>query len=276
MILSSVFFIFVKRRFEDYKKELEKDYNRLFISLDQAYRNKESNFELLKLDYDRLKEVIDSFSQEAQNSQKELNNEIEEKKLHLESLLREENEKEYKLKEIQDRIDSALETEKQIAELKRKEQEENADRDYYKLQLSPIALDDVKVFRSIEHLISNKEELNKIIWKLGYEKPFNELCNRIMKNGESNCGIYRIVNMENGKAYVGQSSSIKERLRSHVKSGLGVDSKNTPLYNDMRKGDLSNFTFEVLEYCKPAELNDKERFWIEYTTSNIYGYNQKL
>lgn len=179
------------------------------------------------------------------------------------------------LNSVSTRIDSALETEKKIAELKRQEQEEQANLDYYKLQIPAIAINDMKVLRSIENFISSKSELNKIIWKLAYEKPFKELCSRILKPGMS-CGIYKITNQDNGKIYIGQSVSIQDRMKSHIKSGIGIDDKKSLLYDDMRKTDLTNFTFEVVEYCKREELDEKEKFWIKYTSSNIFGYNSTV
>jgi hypothetical protein len=34
-----------------------------------------------------------------------------------------------------------------------------------------------------------------------------------------------------------------------------------------------NFTFEVLSYCTPEELNEKERFYIGFFKSDEWGYN---
>jgi len=45
------------------------------------------------------------------------------------------------------------------------------------------------------------------------------------------------------------------------------------LYSAGLDYDLDSFSFELLEECKPQELNDKEKYFIELYQSNIYGYN---
>lgn len=36
---------------------------------------------------------------------------------------------------------------------------------------------------------------------------------------------------------------------------------------------LDDFSFELLEECKPNELDEKEKYFIELYNSKIYGYN---
>lgn len=89
-------------------------------------------------------------------------------------------------------------------------------------------------------------------------------------------GIYKITNRINGKIYIGQSRDIKTRWKSHQyiafrSTGAGY---NYPLYVDMRKYGLDAFDFEVLEECLIEDLNEKERYWIQYYDSFTRGYNQ--
>lgn len=46
------------------------------------------------------------------------------------------------------------------------------------------------------------------------------------------------------------------------------------MYKIMQSIGIENFSFEVLEYCSAQELNDRERFWIDYYQSQTFGYNQ--
>lgn len=41
----------------------------------------------------------------------------------------------------------------------------------------------------------------------------------------------------------------------------------------MMKDGVENFTFEVLEECARASLNDRETHWISFYHSQEYGYN---
>ena len=73
--------------------------------------------------------------------------------------------------------------------------------------------------------------------------------------------------------YIGQSVNLADRLRAHIKAGLGIDSSNNKLYSAMKQYKVENFTYELIEECKREELNEKERMWIKYFQSERWGYN---
>lgn len=66
---------------------------------------------------------------------------------------------------------------------------------------------------------------------------------------------------------------MSERIRTHIKAGLGIDTPNSILYKAMRKDGVENFSFEIMEYCNPTDLNDREKVWIDYFSSQEWGYN---
>lgn len=45
------------------------------------------------------------------------------------------------------------------------------------------------------------------------------------------------------------------------------------LYAAMMKDGVENFTFEVLEECGRGELNDREKYYIDFYRAQEYGYN---
>ncbi len=89
-------------------------------------------------------------------------------------------------------------------------------------------------------------------------------------------GIYKIQNKINGKIYIGQSVNIDKRFRKHksVYKNPKFKHYHYPLYQDMRKYGLDNFSFEVVEECLEEELNEKEIQYIKYFQSFDFGYNQ--
>lgn len=92
------------------------------------------------------------------------------------------------------------------------------------------------------------------------------------------CGIYKIENKINGKAYIGQSVNIPARWRRHcvVAHNSTMNGYDYPLYKAIRKYGLENFDFSVLEYCELNELNEKEKFYIQKYDAVNNGYNQTL
>jgi len=77
-------------------------------------------------------------------------------------------------------------------------------------------------------------------------KPTSDLCNRLTQ-GKTTCGIYKITSLISLKSYIGQSVNISDRIKQHVKCGLGIDAPATnKLYNLMQEEGVENFTFEIL------------------------------
>lgn len=117
------------------------------------------------------------------------------------------NDKKNELKKIQDeltdltqKLNSAVEANKRAEEIKQKQ-------DFYRLQLTAIDLDEIKRLREVEPYLREKEPLNKVIWKVYYEKPYTDLIGRVVGTG-IHTGIYKITNIENQMCYVGQAVKI--------------------------------------------------------------------
>lgn len=90
-------------------------------------------------------------------------------------------------------------------------------------------------------------------------------------------GIYIIINNLNNKKYIGQSVNIERRLKEHKRRAFNSSLKfyNCPLYLAIRKYGIENFDFLVLEECQKKDLNNREKYWINYyeTNDNLFGYN---
>lgn len=90
-------------------------------------------------------------------------------------------------------------------------------------------------------------------------------------------GIYKIENLINGKVYIGQSKNIKKRWTAHRTNAFNHNSKqyDLALYRSIRKYGLENFSFMVLEETLIEDLDNREKYWIEYYDSHNKekGYN---
>ena len=85
----------------------------------------------------------------------------------------------------------------------------------------------------------------------------------------TNCGIYLITNLINGKQYVGQSIGIAHRWVQHKNS-----KEDYPISKAIRKYGKDNFKFEIIENCLPKDLDKKEKYYIKkYNTVIPNGYN---
>ena len=85
--------------------------------------------------------------------------------------------------------------------------------------------------------------------------------------------IYKIVNKENNKKYIGQTiNNINRRWSAHL-SRSKTDC-NYALYSAIRKYGTDCFKIEILEKCQIKDLDNREKYWIEkYHTFLGEGYN---
>jgi len=82
--------------------------------------------------------------------------------------------------------------------------------------------------------------------------------------------IYKITNMVNGKAYIGQTTRpLKERIKEHYSKDKSL------LYKAVKKYGKSNFEVEIICKCSSLkELGSKEKFFINKLRTLVpNGYN---
>ena len=164
--------------------------------------------------------------------------------------------------------DAAIEDAKRQEEMKTKNK-------FYKLQLSESDLADILELKSIEAKLVRKDVLNKLIYKVYFEKPYTDLIGRVIgKNIKT--GIYKITNTLNQKVYIGQAVNIAERWKQHIKRALGAEPlTQNKLYPAMVEDGVWNFTFEIVEVCEKSQLSEREQYWQNFFGAKEYGYSIK-
>ena len=161
-----------------------------------------------------------------------------------------------------------------LIEANKREEELRLQQEFYKINLKEQDFNDIKLLKSIEHHLYNKDALYKLIWTQFYMAPTKETLNRIIGK-EKTTGIYKITNQTNGKVYIGQSVDVHTRLTNHIKAAIGIGTIAHQLVHDAMAADgIENFTFELVEKCEKEHLNKKEKLWIETYASDKYGYNR--
>ena len=86
------------------------------------------------------------------------------------------------------------------------------------------------------------------------------------------CGIYKFENLINHKKYIGQSIDLETRYYKH-KYHYEKKDLNKRLYQAFWKYGWDNFSYEIIEYCSPEELDEKEIHYIQFYDSYNHGYN---
>ena len=170
--------------------------------------------------------------------------------------------------ELQTTADAAVAAAKRAEEIK---QEAN----FYKLQLSDLDVEEIRILRNVSPYLRDKEPLNKVIWKVYYEKPTTDLIGRVIGSGV-HTGIYKITNLDNQMCYVGQAANLADRWKQHIKRGIGAETPTkNKLYPIMIALGVENFSFEVIEECPREKLDEREDYWQEYFKAKEFGYSIK-
>lgn len=172
------------------------------------------------------------------------------------------------LDDTKSKVAAAVEANKRAAEAEQK-------KDFYRLVLSKIDIEEITKLREVAQYLRNSEPLNKVIWKVYYERPYTDLIGRVIGSGV-HCGIYKITNIDNGMCYVGQAVNIADRWKQHIKRGIGADPPTrNKLYPAMLASGVENFTFEIVEECDRTKLNEREIYWQEFFKAKEFGYSIK-
>lgn len=231
-------------------------------SMELARTNIAHDLELEESKYEQAKQDYkSSYKNLMAGCSEDLVNLIQEKQKELEVL----DDKIFKLTR---EVDAAIEAAKRAEEIKNQA-------NFYKLQLSSIDIEEIKLLRSIEPHLRDKETLNKVIWKSYYEKPTTDLIGRVIGSG-IHTGIYKITNLNNQMCYVGQAVDLAARWKQHIKRGIGAETPTrNKLYPAMLTLGVENFSFEVIEECSREELDTREDYWQNYFKAKEFGYSIK-
>lgn len=89
-------------------------------------------------------------------------------------------------------------------------------------------------------------------------------------------GIYGIKNLITGKMYIGKSINCNNRERDHFYNLKANKHHSEYLQNSYNKHGKEVFVFGIIEKCKKEELDNKEKYWIDFYDSFNNGYNCTL
>lgn len=255
---------------KDKKKILDDNYQQASLNA-EMYCQKANELASEKL-AQSAEQMAQKYQQAEDNYQQEYLKAIEESTKEYTNLIIQKQEELNKISqelvEAKAKQNAIVEANKRAEEVKQKEQ-------FYKLNLSEIDIEEIKKLRSIIPYLRSAEPINKVIWKVYYEKSYTDLIGRVIGQG-IHTGIYKITNIENQKCYIGQAVNIADRWKQHIKRGVGAEAPTrNKLYPTMYELGPEQFTFEVLEDCDKSLLDSREDYWQEFYQAKEFGYSIK-
>ena len=177
-------------------------------------------------------------------------------------------------------MDAKLESERSkylsvIETVQRSQSEEEKDLNRH-IQISSADRSDINyLLNHVAEELRNPDILYKLIWSEYIQKKANEMLDYILPSRECS-GIYKITNDRTKQAYIGRSTSVRKRLTDHIKSSVGISTiADQRIHQAMRDEGIWNFTFELIEECSKEQLNEREKYYINFFSTEKLGYNQK-
>ena len=88
----------------------------------------------------------------------------------------------------------------------------------------------------------------------------------VLSDNKGKCGVYRWTHLASEKCYVGSSVDLSRRLKNYYNISfltLEIKKNNSRIYRALVKYGYSKFKLEVLEYCEPNILIDREQYYLD-------------
>lgn len=197
----------------------------------------------------------------------------EEKQKMMENFELESKQIEQEKKLIQEALDELKARKENAIKIMKEQEKEKNELDFHRIIFSEDELADIELLKQVEKRLHNKDVLRKLIYKTYIERPMNEMFARL--NITTSPGIYKIEHIKSKKVYIGQSTNVKNRLRDHIKSAVGISTiANQAVHEAMAAEGIENFAFYLIDECDREKLNEREKYWIDFYKSNEWGYNR--
>jgi group I intron endonuclease len=114
---------------------------------------------------------------------------------------------------------------------------------------------------------SNYKNKLSLVGQMSVVKVYTKIDSQretILKENKNKAGIYKWINNQTGKFYIGSSVNLYKRFLFYlnIKSIHRYKSKSI-IYSSLSKYGYKNFTLEIIEYCDIKETIVREQYYID-------------
>jgi hypothetical protein len=85
----------------------------------------------------------------------------------------------------------------------------------------------------------------------------------ILTDNKGKSGVYRFTNTKTGFSYIGSTRDLSIRLRNYFNVNYLLRYKSMVICRALLKHGYSHFTLEILEYCEPSCLIEREQYYLD-------------
>ena len=237
-------------------------------------REEELNLYIENIKKVRLEQLERDLNDWAKSSQEALNSEAEEMSSQLYKQIEELS---YTILQFQKEKELYKQEIEIINEENRKKELAQHEIDFHRLILSDSDKEDIHYLVSIIPNLRHKNILNKLIWTEYLQKPFQQMIKNVCGATKPKNVIYCIEHIPTHKKYIGKTAQdISKRWSDHIKTSLGIGDVAKSKIHEALYLHWDEFYFSILENVSDEDnILERERFYINFFQSNIYGYNIK-
>lgn len=147
---------------------------------------------------------------------------------------------------------------------------------FYTIQVPDEYKDDIDfLLTTVSQKVQHPDIINKLVWA-EYVKPYLDATFKRV-GIEAAPGIYKLTNLDSGKAYIGKSTDIKKRISDHFKASIGIKSiADQAVHHAILESGFWNWSIEYIIYCDKDKLNEMEKYYIDFFKTQDYGYNKNV
>lgn len=177
-------------------------------------------------------------------------------------------------KNTQEMIDYARNKFEAILEPLKQYEKDKLEKLFYTIQIPEEYREDIDfLLTTVNQKVRHPDIISKLVWS-EYIRPY--ILDTFKRVGiEAKPGIYKITNINSGKAYIGKSTDIKKRLADHFKSAVGIQSiADQAIHHAILNEGIWNWSIEYIIYCDKDKLNELEKYYIDFFKTQEFGYNK--
>lgn len=244
----------INNKFADIDSQIEEQRQKRQEELDKHLQETKEKYQL----------ILDAVERDCQNKAEKLQQELDDKYTDVSTRV---NLMEKATQAAENMYQSLLEPLKMY-------EKERQDKLFYTIQLPEEYRDDIEfLLTTVAAKVQHPDIISKLVWSEYVKSNLDDTFKRIEIKAEP--GIYKITNLDSGKAYIGKSTDVKKRLTDHFKSSVGISTiAHQNIHDAIRKYGFWNWSIEVITYTDKDKLNELEKYYIEFFKTQEFGYNK--
>ena len=230
----------------------------------------------------KLKEIDASMEEQRQKRQEDLDKLIDSKQKDVDAAILQLNEilkntqieTEYEAAQYWNKVYQEKKKYESLLEPIKQYEKEKQARLFYTIQLPEEYQADIEfLLTTVATKVQHPDIISKLVWA-EYVKPnLDDTFKRIEIQAEP--GIYKLTSLINNKCYIGKSTNVKTRISDHFKSAIGIKSiADQAVHHAILKEGFWNWQIEIITYCDKGQLNELEKYYIEFFKAQEFGYNK--